>query len=86
MPESARPCRTRCNIFAWQSSRNSATHYRTAHNPPTPELLDACDRIGLMVMDESRTLGSDEANLRRWETQVRRDRNHPSVILLEPLQ
>jgi beta-galactosidase len=55
--------------------------YRTAHNAPTPELLDACDRIGMMVMDESRTLGSDEANMRRWETQVRRDRNHPSVIL-----
>ena len=55
--------------------------YRTAHNPPTPELLDACDRLGLLVMDESRTLGSDEANLRRWETQVRRDRNHPSVFL-----
>jgi beta-galactosidase len=53
---------------------------RTAHNPPTPELLDACDRLGLLVMDESRTLGSDEANIRRWETQVRRDRNHPSVI------
>ena len=64
---------------------------RTSHNPPTPELLDACDRLGLLVMDESRTLGSDEANLRRWETQVRRDRNHASVFLWsicneEPMQ
>jgi beta-galactosidase len=55
--------------------------YRTAHGPPTPELLDACDRLGLLVMDESRRLGSDEANLRRWEEQIRRDRNHPSVAI-----
>ena len=51
--------------------------YRTSHNPPTPELLDACDRLGLLVMDENRLLGSDEENLRRWEGQIRRDRNHP---------
>ena len=55
--------------------------YRTSHNPPTPELLDACDHLGLIVMDESRLLGSDEENLRRWDTQIRRDRNHPSVGL-----
>jgi len=55
--------------------------YRTSHNPPTPELLDACDRLGLLVMDESRLLGSDEENLRRWEGQIRRDRNHPSVAI-----
>jgi beta-galactosidase len=55
--------------------------YRTSHNPPTPELLDACDRLGLLVMDENRLLGSDEENMRRWETQVRRDRNHASVFL-----
>ncbi|HEX7506879.1 MAG TPA: glycoside hydrolase family 2 TIM barrel-domain containing protein, partial [Polyangia bacterium] len=33
--------------------------YRTAHNPPTPELLEACDRLGMLVMDENRLLGSD---------------------------
>ncbi len=60
--------------FGWNA-------YRTAHNPATPELLDACDRLGMLVMDESRTLGSDDENLRRWETQVRRDRNHASVFL-----
>jgi beta-galactosidase len=53
--------------------------YRTSHNPPTPELLDACDHLGMIVMDESRLLGSDAENLRRWDTQIRRDRNHPSV-------
>src|SRR5215831_507435 len=55
--------------------------YRTAHNPPTPELLDAADRVGLLVMDESRLLGSDAANLDRLERLVRRDRNHASVAI-----
>ena len=55
--------------------------YRTSHNPPTPELLDACDRLGMIVMDESRLLGSDAQNLAKWESQIRRDRNHASVGL-----
>ena len=55
--------------------------YRTSHNPPTPELLEACDRLGMLVMDECRLLGSDQENLRRWEDQIRRDRNHPSVAI-----
>jgi beta-galactosidase len=54
---------------------------RTAHNPPTPELLDACDRLGILVMDESRLLGSDSENLRKWDDQIRRDRNHPCVAI-----
>jgi len=53
--------------------------YRTSHNPPTPELLDACDHLGMIVMDENRLLGSDDENLRRLETLIRRDRNHASV-------
>jgi len=65
--------------------------YRTSHNAPTPELLDACDRLGMLVMDENRLLGSDPANLARLEEQVRRDRNHPSVVVWsianeEPMQ
>ncbi len=55
--------------------------YRTSHNPPTPELLDACDQLGMLVMDENRLLGSDPANLKRLEGLVRRDRNHPSVVV-----
>jgi len=53
--------------------------YRTSHNPPTPELLEACDHLGMLVMDENRLLGSDAANLARLEGLVRRDRNHASV-------
>jgi beta-galactosidase len=52
---------------------------RTSHNPPTPELLDACDRLGMIIMDESRLLGSDAQNLAKWDWQVRRDRNHACV-------
>jgi beta-galactosidase len=55
--------------------------YRMSHNPPTPELLDACDRLGMLVMDESRLMGSDSANLKKWDDQIRRDRYHPSVAL-----
>ncbi len=55
--------------------------YRTSHNPPTPELLEACDRLGLLVMDEGRLIGSDAVNLDRWERMVRRDRNHASVAI-----
>jgi beta-galactosidase len=55
--------------------------YRASHNPPTPELLDACDRLGLVVIDETRRMSSDETSLDELERLVRRDRNHPSVIL-----
>ena len=55
--------------------------YRCAHNPPTPEVLDACDRLGLLVMDESRLLGSDATNLDRLDRLIRRDRNHASVAI-----
>jgi beta-galactosidase len=53
--------------------------YRTSHNPPTPELLDACDHLGMLVLDENRLLGSDAANLERFKDQILRDRNHASV-------
>jgi beta-galactosidase len=55
--------------------------YRMSHNPPTPELLDACDRLGMLVMDESRLMGSDTENMKKWDDQIRRDRNHPSVAI-----
>ena len=55
--------------------------YRTSHNPPTPELLEACDHLGMLVMDENRLLGSDPLHLKWFEEFVRRDRNHPSVAI-----
>jgi beta-galactosidase len=55
--------------------------YRTSHNPPTPELLDACDRLGMLVMDETRMMSSGPEGLGQLERLVRRDRNHPSVVI-----
>jgi beta-galactosidase len=54
--------------------------YRTSHNPPTPELLDACDRLGMLVLDETRMMSSNDEGLSQLERLVRRDRNHPSVF------
>ncbi len=55
--------------------------YRTSHNPPAPELLDACDEMGMLVMDETRLFNANGLALEHLRTMVRRDRNHPSVIL-----
>ncbi len=55
--------------------------YRASHNPPTPELLEACDRLGMLVIDENRLMGSNPYHLGQLEHLIRRDRNHPSVIL-----
>jgi beta-galactosidase len=54
---------------------------RTAHNPPSTGFLDACDRLGLLVMDEDRVPGADSESMRKWDGQIRRDRNHPSVAI-----
>ena len=55
--------------------------YRCSHNPPTPELLDTCDRLGMLVIDETRLMGSNPLHLDAVERMIRRDRNHPSIIL-----
>ena len=55
--------------------------YRTSHNPPTRELLDACDRLGMLVFDETRLMGSSPEYMGQFEKLVLRDRNHPCVII-----
>jgi beta-galactosidase len=55
--------------------------YRMSHNLPTPALLDACDQLGMLVMDETRMMSSSPEGLEQLETMIRRDRNHPSVII-----
>jgi len=54
--------------------------YRCSHNPPTPELLDACDRMGMLVLDENRLMGSSPEHIQQLERMILRDRNHPCVI------
>lgn len=65
--------------------------YRCSHNPPAKEILDACDELGLIVMDENRNFETRREAIDNLETLIRRDRNHPSVIFYslfneEPLQ
>ncbi len=66
---------------------------RTSHNPPSPELLEFCDRLGLVVMDEAFDMWRipkvpngyskyyDEWSERDVGDMIRRDRNHPSIIM-----
>jgi beta-galactosidase len=66
---------------------------RTAHNPPAPDLLDLCDRMGFLVIDEAFDVWSrrkvikdyhkdwEEWHARDLTDMILRDRNHPSVIM-----
>ena len=66
---------------------------RTSHNPPAPELLDICDELGILVMDEAMDMWRmrktrydysrffDEWHERDVQDFVKRDRNHPSIIM-----
>ncbi len=66
---------------------------RCSHNPPSPAFLDACDRLGMLVMDEAFDIWGEQKNpadyhlyFEKWwkkdvENMVLRDRNHPSVIM-----
>jgi len=55
--------------------------YRTSHNAPTPELLEACDSLGMLVLDEQRLLNSSSEYTDQFKRLIARDRNHPSVFL-----
>lgn len=70
-----------------------ANAIRMSHNPPAPELLDLCDRMGFIVMDEAFDVWEKkktdfdyhldwaEWHKRDLEDMVRRDRNHPSIFI-----
>ena len=71
-------------LQAWrikQLKKMGCNAYRASHNPMTPALLDICDREGILVIDENRLTGINEEHLRLLERMIKRDRNHPSVIL-----
>ncbi|HNR16590.1 MAG TPA: beta-galactosidase GalA [Chitinophagaceae bacterium] len=61
--------------------RMGVNAYRTSHNAPTPELLDACDSLGMLVMDEQRLLNSSPEYMDQFERLIRRDRSRPSVFM-----
>jgi len=54
---------------------------RTSHNMPTPEWVEACDRMGMMMMCETRQMSSNPEGLAQLENMVKRYRNSPSIIL-----
>jgi beta-galactosidase len=54
---------------------------RTSHNMPTPEWVEGCDRMGLMMMCETRQMSSSPEGLAQLETMIKRYRNSPSIIL-----
>jgi beta-galactosidase len=54
---------------------------RTSHNMPTPEWVEACDRMGMMMMCETRQMSSNPEGLAQLETMIKRYRNSPSIIL-----
>lgn len=72
---------------------NGFNAIRTSHNPPSPVFLDACDRLGILVIDEAFDCWNEAKNpqdyhlyFKDWAERdiaamVRRDRNHPSVIM-----
>ena len=72
---------------------NGFNAIRTSHNPPSPGLLEACDRLGMVVIDEIFDMWENPKKeqdyhlyFREWwkkdvESWIKRDRNHPSVIM-----
>jgi len=54
---------------------------RTSHNMPTPEWVDACDRMGMLMMCETRQMSSNPEGLQQLELMVKRYRNSPSIII-----
>jgi len=72
---------------------NGFNAIRTSHNPPSPAFLEACDRLGIMVMDEAFDMWESAKNpddyhlyFKEWwerdlDAMVLRDRNHPSIVI-----
>jgi beta-galactosidase len=85
VPDSLQPWRVA------QLKQLGCNGWRTAHNPPNEAVLDACDQMGMLVMDENRHLGDSYAhhsphgttatNFSDLATMILRDRNHPSIIM-----
>lgn len=65
--------------------------YRCAHGMPADGFLDACDCLGMLVMNENRNFSTSVEGMGQLDTLLRRQRNHPSVVMYsifneEPLE
>lgn len=64
-----------------QMKKMGTNAYRSAHHQPSKEVLDICDRMGILVLDETRRMSSAPTDLEELRTVIKHGRNHPSVIL-----
>lgn len=71
-------------LHEWRLSKlkeMGSNAYRCSHYAVAPELLDLCDRMGILVMAETRRAGSEGEAIEQFEQMIRRDRNHASIVL-----
>ena len=81
-------------LWEWRIGRLKAmgsNAIRCSHNAPATEFLDACDRLGMLVMDENRNFNTSPDYIEQLRWLIRRDRNRPSVFIWsvfneEPMQ
>ena len=71
-------------LWVWrikQLQRYGFNAIRTSHNPASPALLDICDSLGMYVLEETRLMGVNAAQLEPLRKMIERDKHHPCIIL-----
>ena len=71
-------------LWVWrikQLQRYGFNAIRTSHNPVSPALLDICDSLGMYVLEETRLMGVNDAQLEPLRKMIERDKHHPCIIL-----
>ena len=71
-------------LYVWrikQLKKYGFNAIRTSHNPASPALLDICDSLGMYVLEETRLMGVNEAQLEPLRKMIERDRHHPCIIM-----
>ena len=72
----------RINLFRAQALRSvGGNGWRMSHNPVLIGLLDVLDRVGVVAMEETRIMGTDDISIMNMGAMVKRDRNHPSIVI-----
>ena len=70
------------NVFRLKELKKYGVNaVRTSHNPVSPAMLEACDTLGILVLEENRLMGVNDEHVRLLQRMIERDRNHPSIIL-----
>ncbi|TAN14567.1 MAG: DUF4982 domain-containing protein [Chitinophagaceae bacterium] len=71
----------RANYYDIESAKKMGCNIiRSAHNDPSPSLIEACDKLGMLLWAETRYLGKDTFALATLHDMIKRDRNHPAII------